>query len=107
MIELQIKGLSVNSAYKGKRFRTDSYNAFIKNMMLILPKTVLIPNKDYIVLTIEFGFSSKLSDIDNCVKSLADCLVKKYGVDDRYIYELKVKKFIVSKGKEFIRFKIE
>jgi Holliday junction resolvase RusA-like endonuclease len=53
-----------------------------------------------------FGFSSKLSDIDNCLKTFIDCLVKKYGVDDRYIYELHVFKTLVKKGEEYIKFKI-
>ena len=35
-----------------------------------------------------------------------DCLVKKYGFDDRQIYELTQKKEIVKKGNEFIEFEI-
>jgi len=104
--KLQIKPLSVNDAYKGKRYRTDKYNLFIKNCLKELPQIMPIPDKSFIKLAIQFGFSSKASDIDNCCKSFIDCLVKKYGVDDKHIYELHVFKLIVKKGEEFIKFKI-
>jgi len=103
---LQIKPLSVNECFKGKRYRTIKYDVFIRNCLLMLPKTILIPDQNNIKLAIEFGFSSKASDIDNCCKSFIDCLVKKYKVDDRYIQELHVFKSIVKKGEEYIRFKI-
>ena len=103
---IQIKPLSVNEAFKGKRFRTDKYDIFIRNMLFLLPKQIDIPNQNNIKLAIEFGFSSKASDIDNCCKSFIDCLVKKYKVDDRYIYEMHVFKSIVKKGEEYIKFKI-
>ena len=103
---INIKPLSVNEAFKGRRFKTEKYDSFISNMLKILPKTILIPDKTNIKLAIEFGFSSKNSDIDNCCKSFIDCLVKKYKVDDRYFYELHVFKSIVKKGDEYIKFKI-
>jgi len=103
---LQIKPLSVNEAFKGRKFRTDKYDLFIRNCLLILPKTILIPDEKNIKLAIEFGFSSKASDIDNCCKSFIDCLVKKYKVDDRFIQEMHVFKSIVKKGEEYIKFKI-
>lgn len=103
---LQIKPLSVNECFKGRRFRTTKYDVFIKNMLLILPSVLTIPDETNIKLAIEFGFSSKASDIDNCCKSFIDCLVKKYKVDDRFIYEMHVFKNIVKKGEEYIKFKI-
>jgi Holliday junction resolvase RusA-like endonuclease len=103
---LKIKPLSVNEAFKGRRFKTDKYDDFIQKMHYILPKTIDIPNEMNIKLAIEFGFSSKASDIDNCCKSFIDCLVKKYKVDDRFIYEMHVFKSIVKKGEEYIKFKI-
>lgn len=104
--QINIKPLSVNEAFKGKRFRTEKYDLFIRNMLLLLPKSILIPDASNIKLAIEFGFSSKASDIDNCCKSFLDCLVKKYRVDDRNIYEMHVFKVIVPKTKEYIKFKI-
>lgn len=103
---LKIKPLSVNEAFQGKRFKTDKYNCFIQKMHFLLPKSILIPDEKNIKLAIEFGFSSKASDIDNCLKTFIDCLVKKYSFDDRQIYELHVFKTIVKKGDEFIKFKV-
>lgn len=104
--KILIKPLSVNEAWQGKRFKTDLYNNFIQKINFILPKQITIPNDKNIKLAIEFGFSSKASDIDNCCKTFIDCLVKKYKFDDRYIYELHVFKSIVKKGEEFIKFRI-
>jgi Holliday junction resolvase RusA-like endonuclease len=105
MVKIDIKPLSVNGAWQGRRFKTDEYNRYINSMMFLLPK-ISIPSAPF-DLEIEFGFSSKASDIDNCLKPFLDCLVKKYGFDDRDIYLLNVKKTIVKKGKEFINFKIK
>jgi Holliday junction resolvase RusA-like endonuclease len=104
--KINIKPLSINQAFKGTKVRTHKYNSFIKYCLLELPEKVAFVDKENIKLAIEFGFSSKLSDIDNCLKTFIDCLVKKYGVDDRYIIELHVFKDIVKKGDEYIKFKI-
>lgn len=61
--------------------------------------------KNNLKLDIVFGFSTSTADIDNPLKPLLDCLQKKYGFNDRSIYELHVKKEIVKKGKEFIQVK--
>lgn len=105
-VKLQIKPMSINNAFKGRKFRTEEYNIFIIKCLRLLPDKIEIPDKTNIKLALEFGFSSKASDIDNCVKTFIDCLVKKYQVDDRFIYELHTFKTIVKKGDEFIRFKI-
>lgn len=103
---VKIKPLSVNEAFKGKRFKTNLYDEFIQKMFFILPKEIEIPDQKNIKIAIEFGFSSRASDIDNCCKSFLDCLVKKYKFDDRYIYEMHVFKSIIKKGEEFIKFRI-
>lgn len=104
MIQINIKPISINEAYRGYRRRTDKYNNYIGHVSLMLPNTFVMPKTD-IKLFLEFGFSSNRSDIDNCCKPFIDCLVKKYGVDDRNIIELTVIKKIVKKGNEYIKFK--
>lgn len=106
-MRIDIKPLSVNCAFKGKRFKTKEYDVFIKSMLYLLPNTLKIDSKAYLKLFITFGYSSRSSDIDNALKTFIDCLVKKYGFDDRNIYELEVKKEITPKGKEFIDFEIK
>ncbi len=102
---IEIKPLSVNQAWQGKRFKTKRYKLFEKSMLLMLPP-LKIDFKGSLRVDITFGFSSIGSDIDNPIKPLLDCLQKKYGINDNRIYELNVKKEITEKGKEFIKLKI-
>jgi Holliday junction resolvase RusA-like endonuclease len=103
-VTINIKPLSVNSAFKGRRFKTKDYDIFIKNVLSMLPNNTAIDNKALLKISITFGFSSKASDLDNGLKTFIDCLVKKYGFDDRNIYEIIARKEIVKKGHEFIKY---
>ena len=102
---INIKPLSVNQAWKGRRFKTKAYDKYIKDMMSILPKLKTPVGK--IELEITFGLSSRAADIDNPLKCFIDCLQKKYKFDDKMIYRLIVNKEITKKGKEFILFNIK
>lgn len=104
MIKIEIKPLSVNEAWKGRRFKTDTYKRYENAVLFLLPKLV-IPEPPF-KLSIEFSFSSKGSDLDNPLKPLLDILQKKYKINDKDIYELNVKKIISEKGNEFFRFEI-
>lgn len=103
--KLNIKALSVNKAFQGKRFKTKEYKQFERDMLLMLPK-VNLDFKGDLKVVIDYGFSSSLSDIDNPNKMVLDILCKKYRFDDRQIYELKNTKTIVKKGSEFINLSI-
>lgn len=106
VINLNKKPLSVNKAWKGRRFKTKAYKDFEKDLLLELPKIDFKP-LERIKIALTFGFSSSRSDIDNPIKLILDILCKKYNFDDRLIYELNVKKEIVKKGNEFILIKIQ
>ena len=103
MNKINIKPLSINEAYKGRRFRTAKYDTYIRQMMFILPEKIIVPESD-IKLKIEFGYSSVASDIDNGLKCFIDCLQKKYEFNDKNIIELFVRKNKVKKGLEYILF---
>lgn len=105
MIQLPIKPLSVNEAYKGRRFKTDKYKQYTHDLLFLLPK-IKLPEPPYFV-SYEFGFSSSNSDADNPVKPFQDVLQLKYGFNDSQVFKIQIEKFHVKKGKEFIRFKIE
>lgn len=100
-MRIEIKPFSVNDAWKGRRYRTDDYKRFQRDMMLLLPP-LKISLKKPLKVSIVFGFSSKGSDIDNPQKPLLDILQKKYNFNDNQIFELNTKKEIVKKGSEFI-----
>ena len=102
-MRIKIKPLSVNQCWQGKRFKTKKYKAYEEELLYQL-KPMKIPSKIKFKLIV--GYSNKLSDIDNCLKPILDILQKKYGFDDRDIYELDITKEIVKKGDDFIDFEI-
>jgi len=103
-MRLDIKPLSVNEAWRGRRFKTDKYSDYINHMLLILPP-LNVPDGE-LALEITFGLSSRAADIDNPLKCFIDCLQKKYGFDDKMIFKLFVEKVIVKKGAEFIEWEL-
>lgn len=103
-MKIWIKPLSVNEAFRGRRFKTKKYIEFQQEMLLKLPK-IDIP-KGKLEIRYKIGFSSKGSDLDNALKQLNDCLQKKYKFNDNLIYKIIAEKEIVKKGQEFIEFKI-
>ncbi len=106
-MKINIKPLSVNQAWKGIRYKTDKYKAYEKELLYLLPNKKQIGDLEGpLKIYIEFGFSSKNSDIDNPIKPLLDVLQKKYGFDDKQIYSLTVKKFDTNKGDDYLIFNI-
>lgn len=103
-VQIQIKPLSVNEVWQGKRFKTVKYRAYEKNLIQLLPD-LIIPSGNLRV-DITYGFSSVGSDIDNPCKPFLDVLQKRYLFDDKRIFELNQKKEIVKKGNEYIYFEI-
>jgi Holliday junction resolvase RusA-like endonuclease len=105
-MKIQVKPFSVNEAWKGKRYRSDNYKAFQREMMHLLPP-LKITFKNSLKVNLVFGFSSKAADIDNPIKPLLDILQKKYGFNDNQIYQMNVEKQITKKGEEFIELSIQ
>ena len=105
MTKIDIKPLSVNEAWQGKRFKTKKYLAYEKEVLLKLP-AMRMPKAPYVV-TLEFGFSNAASDIDNPTKLVLDLIQKKYKINDKHIYEMHLYKTLVPRGQEFISFEIK
>ena len=105
MIEIPIKPLSINQAWRGRRFKTKEYTQYEHDLFYLLPKLKVPHGK--LQLKLQFGFSSRMSDIDNGIKSFIDVLQKKYLFNDKFIYKIHVEKFDVEKGEEFIAFDIQ
>ena len=102
--KIAIKPLSVNQAYKGRRFSTKKHKKYVKDVLSLLPQGEI--NSDFYQLEITFGFSSSNADIDNPLKVFQDCLQKKYDFNDRLIKRCVIDVEKVKKGKEFIKFKL-
>ena len=103
-IGIKIKPISVNDCWQGRRFKTDKYKDYEKELLIMLPNIDVPEGK--IELDIEFGFSSRASDIDNPLKPFIDILQKKYEFNDKNIFQLNVKKKICRKGAEYVIFSI-
>lgn len=104
-MRINIKPLSVNQVWQGRRFKTKKYKDYEKEVLLLLPN-LKVP-KGKLELNITFGFSSVGSDWDNPIKPFQDILQKKYHFNDSKVYKATIVKEMVKKGSEFIEFSIE
>lgn len=104
MHKINIKPLSVNQAWQGKRFKTNLYKQYEHDVLLLLPQIKIVDPPYRLNLIV--GFSNKASDIDNILKPFLDILQKKYGINDKYIEVLHIEKQIVTKNNEFICFEL-
>lgn len=102
---LEIKPLSINEAYQGRRFKTPKYSKYTSEILSILPALTL-PEPPYKISYI-FSFSNVASDFDNPLKPITDLLQHKYNFNDKHVMEAHIRKKIVKKGKESIWFRIE
>lgn len=103
--KIDIKPLSVNKAWQGRKFKTKDYKNYIEELTGKLPD-IELPEEPY-ELIVTFGFSSVASDIDNPLKPFIDILQKRYGFNDRKIFRLIINKEIVKKGQDFICFELK
>lgn len=103
MINLPIKPLSVNRAYKGRKYPTDELKSYKKAIPLLLPSHLQLPPGE-LVLLFRFHFKRKASDVDNCCKAAQDIITNHYGVDDREIFMTINEKIINPKEPERLEF---
>lgn len=91
---IKYKPISVNKVWQGRRFKTQDYKDYERDLLLILPKQ----DKCYEVpIAVSYKFylkNHKMTDIDNLIKPLQDILQKAgYFKDDRFIYKIEAEKF--------------
>jgi len=103
MIHINVKPLSANLMYSGRKVKSYKYRNYEKVLLPLLPNELIVP-EGKLHLVIKVGMSSKLSDLDNVLKPFIDCLQLKYGFNDKWIYKLTASKKEVKKGEEFIKF---
>ena len=101
-----IRALSVNACFQGRRFKTMAYKDYEQEVCALLPKRYPIP-EGALRLSLIFGFSNRRQDVDGGVKAFVDILQKAYNFDDNRMYEMQLRKVIVKKGGEFIEWGIE
>lgn len=104
MHRVNVKPLSVNEAYQGRKFKTKAKNQYDRDVSILLPR-IEVP-KDNIEVHYRFGVSNHGSDCDNLIKAFQDCLSTNYGFNDNKIMKIIAEKVYVSKGNEYIEFDI-
>lgn len=104
-MRVDIKPISVNTVWQGRRYKTEAYKVYEEELMFKLPNKKIPSGK--LELIVKFGFSSKNADIDNPLKPFLDVLQKYYDFNDRRVYRLIVEKEDVKKGEEYIDFQIK
>ena len=104
-MRLDIKPLSVNEAWQGRRVKTKKYRDYEKAILLML-RPMTIPDGK-LELYLKWGFSSAGSDWDNPIKPFQDCLQKKLLFNDNRVFRAVTEKVIVKKGFEFVEFEIK
>ena len=105
MHKVQIKPLTANRAWRGRRYKSDDYKQYERDLGFLLPN-IEVPEGKLQVHYI-FGFSYSGSDYDNAIKQFQDVASKKYGFNDNKIYRALIEKVDVKKGEEFIQFEIK
>lgn len=103
-MRVSIKPLSVNNAWKGRRYKTGEYTKYEKDVSKLL-RPMAIPKGD-LFLSLKWGFSSSGSDWDNPIKPFQDILSKKYEFNDNRVTKAFIEKTKTKKGEEFIDFDI-
>lgn len=104
--KIKIKPLSVNQAFKGRRFKTDAYKSYCIELSYLLPNKIDIPAPPFEIY-FKFGLSSVNADGDNPVKPTQDIIAKKYGFNDKLIKRWVIEVENVAKGSEYIEFNIK
>lgn len=91
-ISVDVKPLSVNKAWQGRRFKTDDYLCYENEVYFLLP------NGEHVGGMVEIWYTfylknHKATDTSNLIKLLEDIMVKKGLIDDdRYVYSFHAKK---------------
>ena len=107
MYTLELKPISVNEAYKGRKWMTDKHREFKKVAAILLSRMDFPKLKEKEPFYIIYHFYTDASvDIDNMVKVVQDCITQCLGTDDRYIYGLYIEKHKIKRGNERIEFNI-
>lgn len=104
MPRVNVKPMSANRMWKGRRSKTPEYLAYEKELFYELPRADKSLHGKRLTLKIEIGVSNYAFDLDNMAKPFIDILQNKYNFNDKMIYKLEMEKKKVPAGKEYIEF---
>lgn len=91
-IKVDIKPISINAAFQGKRFKTKQCKDYEKDLWVLLPKKPMVKGEVEVWFDF-FLINFSKTDLSNLVKVTEDILVKKgYIEDDRKIVRMHLSK---------------
>lgn len=107
-LQLPFKAFSTNDLYAGRKVRSMKYKGFRKTVLDFLNKNYeqRVDLAGNLVLSLEIGYSSPLSDASNGIKGIEDIAAEYFKFNDKQIVTLNVDKYLVDKGKEYMILKI-
>ncbi len=107
-LNIPYPALSTNKLYAGVKRRSWYYKKYRKDIFKYLKDnhSDQVSLKGNLILTMEVGFSSPLSDVTNSIKGIEDCIAEFYKFNDRQIVEVIVSKYLVNKGYEYTKLSV-
>ena len=105
MNRVNLKPLSMNEAFMGRKRKTAAYRNYEIKVPKELPDLDL-PERGPLGLRLRAGLSNRAADLDNVVKPFLDILQANYGFNDNRIYFIEMTKVKVQKGEEYIAFEL-
>lgn len=105
MKRIDLKPLSVNDAWRGRKFSTPAKKTYERRVKQELEWCIL---EDCIApYEIHFKFwIPKLQDYDNCIKVTQDILCEHFWINDRDIYKAVIEKVPVKAWQEYFEIEI-
>jgi len=106
-----VKPLSVNKAWYMNKKKSKAYNDFQEEMLPYLQGFTapdhIKDNQAVLHAELEFGFSNKKSDVDNCIKTTLDTMQCWFGFDDVIVFKVTAIKTHVKRGKDYLKIKLK
>ena len=102
-VKIDAKPLTVNRAWKGRRYKTPAYKTYERELFYLLKQHKLKKVEGWVeVKYILYLKHYRISDLGNFEKPLSDILVKAGLIDDdRFIWKMTLEKF--KSDKDYIR----
>ena len=97
------KPLSANKMFYRAKQMTREYREYREFIYEDIDNRKKWPFKpeDHLDFDVKVGFSSKLADVDNCIKPLLDTFQYMFDFNDRYVFKVTIEKEYVKKGEEY------
>jgi len=96
--------ISTNQLHMGRKVRSYEYKKFRKEVFAFLSDNISADVKlqGNLVFIMEVGLSNPLSDASNTIKGVEDVLAEYFCFNDRQVVSMRVDKYLVNKGEEYM-----